>query len=187
MAACSNAYSTLARALQLCSRRAWLEVCSCLDVSQRASCCCSVKYGGAYESARFSHNTADGITMVGVGCIAGLVRAAQDLCAAAAAAYGFVGARTGHGWACSLCLRSRCDGCCTHPAALTSITPALLPSTHRQGFDLLSWLLSRFLPPVFMSPFHGPALVFMFIYLWSKQFSNAPVGAAGAAGVVPGI
>lgn len=78
-----------------------------------------VKYGGAYESARFSHNTADGITMVGVGCIAGL------------------------------------------------------------GFDLLSWLLSRFLPPVFMSPFHGPALVFMFIYLWSKQFANAPVSLFG--------
>jgi Derlin-2/3 len=34
------------------------------------------KYGSAYETARFSHNTADGITMVGVGCIAGLVRGA---------------------------------------------------------------------------------------------------------------
>lgn len=36
--------------------------------------CRSAKYGSAYESARFSHNTADGITMVGVGCIAALVR-----------------------------------------------------------------------------------------------------------------
>lgn len=78
-------------------------------------------------------------------------------------------------------------GCCTRLAALASITLALPPSPHQQGFDLLSWLLSRFLPPVFMSPFHGPALVFMFIYLWSKQFANAPVGAAGAVGVVPGL
>ena len=50
------------------------ENCSGLNAVGCAPTNRSAKYGSAYESARFSHNTADGITMVGVGCIAGLVR-----------------------------------------------------------------------------------------------------------------
>jgi hypothetical protein len=39
--------------------------------------CCRVQYGGAYESAKFMHNTADAITMILFSMIAMLVR---ELC-----------------------------------------------------------------------------------------------------------
>lgn len=44
-----------------------------------------------------------------------------------------------------------------------------------QTLDLLSFSTARFIPPVFSGYFHGAALVFMFLYLWSRQNPNAPV------------
>lgn len=37
----------------------------------------SIKYGGSYELAKFAHNTADGLTMLGIGAISGMVRAGR--------------------------------------------------------------------------------------------------------------
>lgn len=99
----------------------------------------------------------------------------------------WVGAAVGRPcWCRRWAAASRCAaaGGCRAASALRARTGTLtepLLSVHPrgplpQGFDLLSWLLSRFIPPVFMAAFHGPALVFMFIYLWSKQNANAPVG-----------
>ena len=43
---------------------------------------CSVQYGGSYETAKFSHNTADGLTMVGVGMSVAMVRRGRSASAA---------------------------------------------------------------------------------------------------------
>ena len=45
---------------------------------------CSVQYGGSYETAKFSHNTADGLTMVGVGMSVAMVRRGRSASAAGA-------------------------------------------------------------------------------------------------------
>jgi Derlin-2/3 len=77
------------------------------------------QYGGAYEQAKFAGNTADGITCLGVGVIAGM------------------------------------------------------------SLDLLSYLGARLVPPVFFSYFHAAAIIFMFVYLWSRHFAEAPVSLFG--------
>ena len=42
--------------------------------------------------------------------------------------------------------------------------------------DLLSYAASSLLPPVFLGFFHGGALIFMLLYLWSRQNPEAQVG-----------
>lgn len=47
------------------------------------------------------------------------------------------------------------------------------------SLDLVSWLCSSFTPPVFSSYFHASAIVFQFMYLWSRQNPNAQVSLYG--------
>ena len=62
-----------------------------------------------------------------------------------------------------------------------SLLPAPCPPP--QSLDLLSYLCRAFLPPVFSGYFHAGALVFMFLYLWSKQNPEAQVGRGGGVGL----
>lgn len=48
-------------------------------------------------------------------------------------------------------------------------------SNSQQFLDLLSYALSSLLPPVFVGFFHGGALIFMLLYLWSRQNPEAQV------------
>lgn len=55
-----------------------------------------------------------------------------------------------------------------HPFFFFSATPL-----SSQTLDLLSYLAAALVPAVFVAAFHGPAIVFMFVYLWSRQFPEA--------------
>ena len=61
----------------------------------------------------------------------------------------------------------------THTPA-PSCAPACAPSC-AQALDLLSYAASSLVPPVFLGFFHGGALIFMLLYLWSRQNPEAQV------------
>ena len=56
------------------------------SLAHPAACPCSVQYGGSYETSKFAHNTADGLTMMGVGMSVAMVRRQAVAAAVAAAA-----------------------------------------------------------------------------------------------------
>lgn len=59
------------------------------------------------------------------------------------------------------------------------ITAVAVGMATGMSLDLLSYLCRAFLPPVFSGYFHAGALVFMFLYLWSKQNPEAQVSLFG--------
>lgn len=64
-----------------------------------------------------------------------------------------------------------------------SSDPLLAP----QSLDLLSFLGGWLIPPLFVRYFHASALVFQFMYLWSKQNPEAQArGGAAEEGDTPG-
>ncbi len=65
-----------------------------------------------------------------------------------------------------------------HPCRLPLTTPSQTlapPPPWRQSLDLLSFLGGWLIPPLFVRYFHASALVFQFMYLWSKQNPEAQV------------
>lgn len=59
------------------------------------------------------------------------------------------------------------------------LLPAPSPAPAWQSLDLVSFLSAWLVPPLFVRYFHASALVFQFMYLWSKQNPEAQVGRGG--------
>lgn len=146
-----------------------------------APCCksCRVTYGGAVEASDFRHNIADGIWMLMVGMGSTLVREACLL----------LPQRKAKEW--HSCCFSKCGGQ-SEPSSgkefwrlgATAVstgfrgpTPVTLDALEAHAVDAPLQALD--VVPLFRTAFHGPSLVLMLLYLWSKRNPTAPVSIFG--------